>query len=440
MADHLVKRGGMWRFVRRVPKEYATLDPRGIIQQSTQVKIAQDPRGAQAKRVADGMNEALKAFWRSLADSDHVQAVRDYEGARNAARKLGISEPISDPAQRTIAELLDRIEKLEGKLADRHAVLAVYDAVQKPSVTFRQCADQYIESHRTSWSPKHASQWANTLVQYVYPVLGNTPVDRIGGNGDGTNLVLKILQPIWYTKTETATRVRNRIELVLDYAKFRGYREGENPARWKGHLDKHFPARNKVQPVVHRAALPFADVPTFIQKLRAMPGVAASALEFTILTAVRTSDALNAPRSEIHFNTRMWNIPAARMKASRDHRVPLSDRALEIINSMPPGEFVFANTRTGKPLRKTAMLGLLRRMGIGTTDACVHGFRSTLRDWGAEKGNYPNELLELAMAHKVSNEVEAAYRRGDMLEKRHNLMKDWERYCTSTTNKLEVVR
>ena len=224
--------------------------------------------------------------------------MRDYEAARNAARKLGISEPIADAAQRTIMELLDRIERLEGGHAkDRASVLAVYDAAPRPAVTFKQCAEQYIESHRASWSSKHITAWTNTLAQYVYPIIGSTPVDKIGGNGDGTSLILKVLQPIWHTKTELASRIRNRIELVLDFAKARGYREGDNPARWKSHLDKLLPARSKVQPGKHMDAMPFGDVPMFMKKLREMPGVAARALEFTILTAVRTSDTLKA-RSE----------------------------------------------------------------------------------------------------------------------------------------------
>jgi integrase len=430
MADYLVRRGGIWRFVRRVPKEYAALDPRGIVQHSTKVRVADDPRGIRARRVADDLNEALEVYWRNLADSDHVQAVRDYEAARNAARKLRISEPIADAAQRTIAELLDRIEKLTGERAkDRLSVLAVYDAVPKPTITFRQCAEQYIASHRAGWSPKHASAWENTLVADVYPVIGNMPVDKIGGNGDGTDLILKVLQPIWHTKTESASRIRNRIELVLDWAKARGYRDGENPARWRGHLDKLLPARNKVQPVKHLPALPYADVPAFMQKLRSMSGVAARALEFTILTAVRTSDTLEAPRSEIDFEACIWTIPAERMKASRDHRVPLCDRAIEIINSMPVGENLFTNTRTGKPLWTTSMLEVLERMEVRTT---VHGFRSAFRDWAAEVGDYPNELLELALAHSVGDKVEAAYRRGTMLAKRHALMADWERYCNET--------
>jgi integrase len=378
------------------------------------------------------LNEALEAYWRSLADSDHTQAVRDYEAARNAARKLKISEPIADAAQRTIAELLDRIEKLEGKLAgDRASVLAVYDAVPKPGVTFKQCAEGYIEAHRAGWNAKHVREWESTLEKYAYPTIGNVAVDKIGGNGDGTNLILKVLQPIWYEKTESASRIRGRIELILDFAKARGYRDGENPARWKGHLDKLLPPRNKVSPVKNYTAIPYADVPAFMQKLRSLSGVAPRAFEFTILTVGRTSEILKAKRSEIDLEARMWMVPAERMKARKEHRVPLSDSAMAIVNAMPPGEFLFANARTGKPLSPTALLEVLDRMGI-RTQLTTHGFRSAFMDWGHELGNYPKELLDLALAHAVGDRVEAAYRRGDQLKKRHELMADWERYCNGT--------
>jgi hypothetical protein len=234
MADFLVKRDGFWRFVRRVPKDYQALDPRGIVQQSTKVRVADDPHGIRAKQVASSLNAALETYWRDLVESDSAQAVRDYESARNAARRLRISEPIAQADQRTIAELLERIEKLEGKLHnDRSSVLAVYDAAPRPNLTFRQCADRFIEDHKPGWSnPKHAAQWSATLETYAYPVIGNVPVAKIG-NGDGTDLLMKILQPIWYDKTETATRVRGRIESILDWAKARACRDGDNPARWK---------------------------------------------------------------------------------------------------------------------------------------------------------------------------------------------------------------
>jgi integrase len=432
VADYLVKREGMWRFVRRVPLEYAKLDPRGIVQQSTKVRIADDPRAVRARQVANGMNAALETYWRDLAESDSAQAVRDYEAAKYAARRMRISEPRSDAATRTIAELLERIEKLEGKRADdRASVLAVYDAAPKPSITFRQCAESYIEAHRPGWSsPKHAAQWAATLEDYAYPMLGNVAVDKIGSNGDGTDLILKVLQPIWYAKTTTAARVRGRIESILDWARARGYRDGENPARWKGHLDNLLPATAKVRPVKHHAALPYADVPGFIAKLRTMEGTSARALEYIILTAGRTSEILKAKRSEINLGLRMWTVPAERMKARKEHRVPLSDSAIAIIKAMPAeSDYLFPGAKAGKPLAVTAMQKTLRRMGLA--DHTTHGFRSAFRDWGSEVGSYPNELLEMALGHTVGNQVEASYRRGDMLAKRHQLMRDWESYCTS---------
>lgn len=431
MADYCVKRDGLWRFVRRVPKEYADLDKRRIVQHSTGVPVADDPRGIRARKIADNLNGALETHWRDLVEGESAQAVRDYEAARQAARRLRISEPIADAAKRIIAELLDRIEKLEGKLTeDRSAVLAVYDAAPKPGITFKQCAERYIEAHKPGWSnPKHVAQWSATLETYVYPVLGNVAVDKISSNGDGTDLIMKVLQPIWYSKTETASRVRGRIESILDWAKARGYRDGENPARWKGHLDKLLPAKGKVAPVKHHAALPYADVPSFMEKLRAVDGTAARALEFTVLTAARASEVLLAKRSEFDLDARMWTVPAERMKARKEHRVPLSDSAIAIINAMPPdSEYLFPGARKGRPLSGPAMQRTLRRMGLAE-QIVTHGFRSAFRDWSAEATHYPNEVLEMALAHAVSNKVEAAYRRGDMLAKRHALMSDWERYC-----------
>jgi hypothetical protein len=270
MANYCIKRDGIWRFVRRVPKDYAALDKRRIIQHSTGISVAEDPRGIRAKKVANELNFDLETYWRNLSNGQSEQAVRDYEAAKYAARRMRIAEPIADASKRTIAELLARIEKLEGKLAeDRHAVLAVYDAVPKPGITFKECAEQYIESHKPGWTnPKHAAQWSATLQAYAFPVIGDVAVDKIGNNGDGTDLIMKVLKPIWYAKTETASRLRGRIESVLDWAKARGYRDAENPARWKGHLDKLLPAKGKIAPVKHHAALPYAGIPGFMDKLR----------------------------------------------------------------------------------------------------------------------------------------------------------------------------
>jgi integrase len=431
MANYCVKRDGLWRFVRRVPKEYAALDKRRISQHSTGISVAQDPRGIRAKKVANELNFDLETYWRNLADGHSKQAVRDYEAAKHAARRLRISEPIADAAKRTIAELLDRIEKLEGNLAkDRSAVLAVYDAAPQPGITFRRCAEQYIEAHKPGWSnQKHAAQWSATLEAYAYPVLGNITVDKIS-NGDGTDLVMKVLQPIWYSKTETASRLRGRIESVLDWAKARGYRDGENPARWRGHLDKLLPAKAKIAPVKHHPAMPYADIPGFMERLRKIEGNAARALEFTVLTAARTSEALLAKRSEIDVRARMWIVPASRMKKRREHRVPLCDRAIAIFKAMPSrSEYLFPGTRAGRPLSKDAMSELLKAMGLSEEMVTTHGFRSTFEDWAAELGDYPEELRKLALAHAVSDKTDAAYRRGTMLAKRHQLMADWERFC-----------
>jgi len=430
MGDYISKRDGIWRFIRRTPREYSHLDPRKIVQQSTGVAVADDPRGIRARRVANAMNVDLERHWRDMMTSDVPSSVRDYEAARRAAKKLGISEPIGNADQRTIAELLDRIEKLQGALADRSSVLAVFDAAPKPAITFRQCAEQFIESHRAGWSnTRTVGQWSTSLATYVYPVMGDMPVDKIGSNGDGTALIMKVLEPIWHDKTTTATRVRSRIEAVLDWAKARDFRSGENPARWKGHLDKLLPAKGKVSPVVHHAAMKYADVPAFMAKLRSVSGTAARALEFTILTAGRSSEILLAKRSEFDLERKMWTIPASRMKGRREHRVPLCASAIAIIKAMPASsEFIFPSAKKkGAPLANGAMLRTLADIGAG--DIVTHGFRSAFRDWGSETGNYSGELMEMSLAHSVANKVEASYRRGDLLQKRHALMADWERFC-----------
>lgn len=443
MAQYLVRRGGFWRFVRRVPMEYLKLDNRGIVQRSTGIRIVDDPRAVRAREVVAQYNAELERYWRDLSESDSVdaQALRNHKAAMNAARKLNLSPPINDAAQRTIAELLDRIEKLTAQLpenltpenrAAKAASMAVYDAAPKPPLTFKQCATRYIESQKAGWkNGKHAKQWSATLATYAYPIIGDVKVDRMT-NSVGTDLIMKVIDPIWQTKTETANRVRGRIEAVLDWAKAHGYRDGENPARWRGHLEKLLPKRSKVAPVKHFPAMPYADVPDFMKKLREQKGTAARALEFAILTAARTSEVTGARRSEIDLKDRVWTVPAERMKGGRVHRVPLSDWAIKIVKAMPAdSEFLFPGSKPGKPLSNMALLMTLGRMGV-RDDAVTHGFRSTFRDWGAETGDYPNELLEMAMAHAVGDKVEAAYRRSDLLKKRHKLMSDWEVFCNSS--------
>jgi integrase len=300
-------------------------------------------------------------------------------------------------------------------------------------MTFRQCAERMIASHEAAWkNPKHRAQWKATLATYAYPMFGDLSVAAVD-NG----LVLKVLEPLWTTKPETAGRVRGRIEAVLDWAKARGYREGENPARWRGHLDKLLPNRRKVRAVKNHAAMPYRDIPDFMAELRDHTGVSARALEFAILTAGRTSEVIGATWSEIDLKSGVWTIPASRMKAGKEHRVPLSAPALELLKALPrEGQHVFMGGRAGKPLSNMALLELMRGMKPGFVP---HGFRSTFRDWAAETTAFPSEVVEMALAHAISSKVEAAYRRGDLFEKRRALMTAWAHHCMPHLREENVV-
>jgi integrase len=297
------------------------------------------------------------------------------------------------------------------------------------AVTFKQCAESYIASHRAGWrNGKHAGQWGATLSTYAYPVVGALPVQAVD-----TGLVLKVLERIWTAKPETAGRVRGRLESILDFAKVRGYRDGENPARWRGHLDKLLPARSKIRQVEHHAALPFAELPAFLTSLREQEGVAARALEFAILTAARTGEVIGACWNEVDMLDKVWTVPAARMKAHREHRVPLSARALAILDEMQAARhgdaFVFPGGKPGRPLSNMAFLMLLRRMGRG--DLTAHGFRATFKTWASERTSFQNEIVETALAHAIGGKVEQAYMRGDMFEKRRRLMQQWGAFCAT---------
>ncbi|WP_281406234.1 MULTISPECIES: site-specific integrase [unclassified Methylobacterium] len=317
------------------------------------------------------------------------------------------------------AERLDPIEARAGRRQE-----AAIEAAR--AITFRTCAAGYIEAHRAGWrNIKHAAQWTATLEAYAYPAFGDLPVQAVD-----TGLVMQALEPIWSAKPETATRVRGRIESVLDWATTRGYRRGENPARWKGHLQNLLPKRSKVQRVEHHAALPFVDVPTFMADLASRDAVAARALAFAILTAARTGEVIGARWSEIDLDTRTWTVPADRMKGGREHRVPLSDPAVVLLKQMQTigdAGFVFPGARRGKPMSGMGMLMLLRRMG--RADITAHGFRSSFRDWASETTHFPSEVVEMALAHTVESKVERAYRRGDLFEKRRELMRTWAVYC-----------
>lgn len=304
-------------------------------------------------------------------------------------------------------------------------------------ITFDKAATAYIEAHAASWrNAKHADQWRNTLETYASPVIGRLPVSAVN-----TALVLRILQPIWASKTETATRLRGRLERVLDWARVQGYRTGENPAAWRGHLDKLLAAPTKVAKVSHHAALPWGQMGAFMAALREQTGLSALAVEYIILTACRTSEALGAMWAEIDLETGVWTIPGERMKAGREHRVPLSQAALDVLTKVKAETgnqegYVFPG-RKGGTLSNMAGLALLKRMG--RADLTVHGFRSTFRDWCAEATDYPRDVAEMALAHTIADKTEAAYRRGDMLEKRRALMTDWAAFCAEIRKPAAVV-
>jgi len=294
------------------------------------------------------------------------------------------------------------------------------------SMTFAECATEYIKSHRADWKNiKHAEQWTATLRTYAEPLIGNLPVADVD-----VALVVKVLRPIWVEKPETATRLRARIERVLDWATVSQFRQGDNPARWKGNLDHLLPTLKKKSRVKHHASLSYFELGAFLQELRKQEGTAARALEFCILTAARTGEVIGARREDFDLDNALWTVPGERMKAGRPHRVPLSPRAVELVRETE-GDQVF-------PLSNMAMLKLLERMGRETT---VHGFRSSFRVWGAEQTNYPREVLEAALAHVLGDETEAAYMRSDLFLKRRRLMEEWSRYCERTeTGKVVPLR
>jgi integrase len=298
------------------------------------------------------------------------------------------------------------------------------------AVSFKQSAERYIEENKSGWSnPKHAAQWRSTLETYAFPVLGALPVQAID-----TPLVKKVLQPIWDTKTETATRVRGRIEAVLDWAKVQGLRTGENPAQWRGHLDKLLPKASKVHKVAHFEAMPFTELPAFFPELLKRSTISAKALAFTILTAARSGETRNATLGEVDLKAGIWTVPEGRTKSGREHRVPLTKEALALLRGLPhlqddPATLLFPDSQD-KPLSDTAMRKYLQE-DLGKPGLTVHGFRSTFRDWAADTTAFSRETIEGALSHVVKNKTEAAYLRTDMLEKRRKLLEAWAKFCTS---------
>jgi len=324
-------------------------------------------------------------------------------------------------ARQQVADGLDPVDERRAKAS----AVALERAL---AMTFRQCAEGYVRAHGAGWSAKHAAQFGGSLEAYAFPVFGDLPVQAVD-----VGLVMKAVEPVWTVKPETASRVRGRIEMILDWATARGYRRGDNPARWRGHLNKLLPDKAKVRTVEHFAALPFGEISGFMVDLRQLEGVAARALEFAILTAARTGEVLGARWTEINLEACQWTVPAARTKTSREHRVPLNAAAVAVIERMADvrlNDLVFPGARQNKPLSAVAFLRVIRDMGRqGVTG---HGFRSTFRDWAAELTSFPAEVAEMALGHQVSSAVESAYRRGDLFEKRRMLAEDWGRYCCGT--------
>ncbi len=332
-------------------------------------------------------------------------------GARDAARI----------ARDKIRNGIDPIE--EGRAA--RSALA---ASRASAMTFEQCAFAYIAVKEAEWvNAKHGQQWRNTLETYAYPVVG-----KLLARDVGQTHVLKILEPIWSTKTETATRLRGRIESVLDWATVRGYRSGDNPARWKGHLDKLMAMPGKIKNVEHHAALPYVDIGAFWIDLQQQEGMGSLALQFAILTAARSGEVRGASWSEIDLTEKVWVIPASRMKMKREHKVPLSDEAVNLLEAVPRiagTDLLFPNNK-GTALSDMTLTAVIRRMGRGG-QVTPHGFRSTFRDWASERTNYPRDVCEMALAHAIGDKVEAAYRRGDLIEKRTRLMRDWAKFINT---------
>jgi integrase len=336
------------------------------------------------------------------------------------------------------AEKADEARSLHAKGVDpieqRRAEKTAIRLDQAKGITFKQVAEEYIAQHSPSWkNEKHAAQWGSTLETYVYPTIGALLVQAID-----VAMVLDIIRPIWLEKTETASRVRGRIEMIIDYATPQ-YRIGDNPARWQI-LKSKLPKRDKISKVKHHAALPYADIPAFMADLRSRTSISARALEITILTALRTSEVLGAEWAEFDLDGGVWTVPAARMKAEKEHRIPLSERVLKILrdlHSRREGALVFPGMREGRPLSDAAMSKMLDLMN--RSDLTVHGFRSTFRDWTAERTNFPREVCEMALAHAIDSKVEAAYRRGDLFKKRRELMAAWADYCDKRATTSAVV-
>jgi integrase len=394
-------------------------------------RVREDLTALQVKALLKkpGFHPVSRNLYLNVTQASASWVYRYWDGTRNRDMGLGSHPPV------TLADARDEVSAYNLMRRDGLDPIVVRDAKRadnrgEDTPSFDRCAELFLADKETEWrNPKHRAQWRSTLDTYASPVFGKKPVSQIGLDD-----ILAALQPIWATKTETASRLRGRIENILDWAGVRGYRQGENPARWRGHLDKLLPRRSKAAPQEHHPALPYAQLPGFFATLPQQSGTAARCLEFTIMTACRTGEVIAATWDEIDFDTKVWTVPPERMKAKREHRVPLSDQALAVLEAMrktKQNDFVFPGQRAKQHLSNMAMLQVLKRMGYG--HYTVHGFRSTFRDWAAEQTSFPHEVAEMALAHVIGNKAEAAYRRGDLFEKRRKLMEAWARYASATT-------
>ena len=356
-----------------------------------------------------------------------------YKLGKNRKMGLGTYPDVSLAAARELAagcrdlvrQKIDPIDHRNSQNAEK------LEAIISKSHTFERCAQAYINAHRSGWSnEKHIKQWSSTLKQYAYPLIGSTDVKDIT-----TGMVLEVIEPIWSSKNETANRVRQRIEKVLEWAAVKNYRSRDNPAQWRGHLDHLLPKPGKVKKVKHFQALPWRDVPMLYSELRSNNCISSKALQITILTAKRTSEVLWMKEAEFDLDAGIWNIPAGRMKSKRPHREPLADETICLIKKMKMEmiagcDYLIPGSRGNKPINQVAMIRYLQR-DLGYTGITVHGFRSAFRDWVADSTNYPGELAESCLSHVLSNKTEAAYQRSDMLERRRELMQAWANHVTA---------
>ena len=354
---------------------------------------------------------------------------RTREMGIGSVRVLGLAEARAKAAEcrRLIADGKDPIQERNKTRAEATLTVAA-------RMTFDQCAATYIAAHRDGWrNAKHAEQWENTLRTHASPVIGSLSIREVT-----LPHILKILEPIWRDKTETATRIRGRLESVIDWATVRGFRSGDNPARWRGHLDHLLPKPSKVTKVEHHPAVAFDQLPEFFARLGRQEGTGARALSFLILTAARSGEVRGATRAEIDFEAAVWTVPGERMKAGREHRVPLSPAALALIAASKDANqeaFLFPAPRDGQ-LSDMTLSAVMRRMKVA---AVPHGFRSSFRDWCSECTDFPREVAEMALAHVIGDKVEAAYRRGDLFDKRRRLMERWAAFCDVAARVAESV-